>query len=112
MALVATGGAVGAAARWGVVTLAGTDGPFPWWTLLVNVVGCLGLGMFAGAGRSATLLGGVGFCGGLTTFSTFTVEVAVLLDDGRPVVGGMYVVASVVTGVGAFVVGARSALTP
>ncbi len=111
LALVAVGGAVGATVRWAVITLAGTDGAFPWWTLLVNVVGCIGLGMLTGADRSAILVGGVGFCGGLTTFSTFAVEVAVLIDDGRPAIGGMYVIASVVTGVAAFVFGARSAVS-
>ncbi len=111
LGLVAVGGAVGATVRWGVVTLAGTDGSFPWWTLLVNVLGCAGLGMLTGAGRSAILVGGIGFCGGLTTFSTFAVEVAMLIDDGRPATGGMYVMASVVTGVAAFVVGRRSAVS-
>ena len=60
-------------------------------TLIVNTIGCLLLGLFTlllvkSRDRSRLLLVGAatGFCGSLTTFSTFAVEIAVLLR-GRPV---------------------------
>ena len=106
--LVAGGGAVGASARWAVVTSTAGDDRFPWWTLLVNVLGCLALGALVRSGHAARVAGGVGFCGGLTTFSTFSVEVASLLDAGEVAIAASYLVASVVLGIGAFVT-ARSA---
>jgi CrcB protein len=61
---------------------------FPWGTLLVNLIGCLLLGVIAdglahrGWSDNVYALLGTGFCGGLTTFSTFSVE-AVELLQGR-----------------------------
>lgn len=74
--LVAVGGAAGASARWAVAARIGT----PRATLLVNVLGSLLLGLLAGAEwlrqePSAWALLATGFCGALTTFSTFAVEV-------------------------------------
>ncbi len=112
LALLAVGGAAGATVRWAVVTLAGTDGSFPWWTLLVNVVGCLLLGLLLGASERTRLALGVGFCGGLTTFSTFTVEVATLLDGGSVATAVAYVVVSAVLGTAAVGIGWRSAPAP
>ena len=86
--LVALGGAVGAPARyltdrW---VSARTDG-FPWGTITVNVVGSLLLGVLAGfAGGTASwllTLAGTGFCGALTTFSTFSYETVRLVEEGR-----------------------------
>lgn len=69
--LVALGAAVGAPLRY----LAGyrLDGRVPWGTGLVNVVGSLLLGALVALslGGSATALIGTGFCGGLTTYSSF-----------------------------------------
>jgi fluoride exporter len=74
-ALVALGGAAGAVLRF----LAGQhlDGRFPWGTLLVNTVGSGLLGLVAGLSLSDSVsaLLAVGFCGGLTTYSAFVVEV-------------------------------------
>lgn len=109
LVLVGAGGAVGAAVRWGVVTLAADDGRFPWWTLLVNVVGCLALGALVRSGPGTRSAVGVGFCGGLTTFSTFSLEVATLLDAGEATIASSYLVASVVLGIVAFVAGRRVA---
>lgn len=105
MAFVAVGGAAGASLRWAIVESTGTGGSFPWWTLLVNVVGCLLLGGLWTAPERVRLGAGIGFCGGLTTFSTFTVEVALLLDRGHHSIAVGYLLASLVLGAGAFVAG-------
>ncbi|WP_436795708.1 fluoride efflux transporter FluC [Actinospongicola halichondriae] len=109
LGLVALGGTAGAAARWAVVGLVGTDGGFPWWTLLVNVVGCLLLGALLGVREEVRLGLGTGFCGGLTTFSTFTVETATMLDAGHSARAAVYLLVSLAAGVAAVVAGWRLA---
>lgn len=104
LALVAIGGAAGAVVRWALVDAWAVD-QFPWPTLIVNVVGCALLGVFTADGmpvRKQRLLA-TGFCGGLTTFSTLSVELVRLLDGGSPVVAAIYLAASVVLGLAAFV---------
>jgi fluoride exporter len=78
---VAAGGAIGAVARYLVTLGLARWGPLPWGTLVVNVVGSFVLGaLLEAAARDpripleAKALIGTGFCGGLTTFSTFSVE--------------------------------------
>jgi CrcB protein len=95
-------------------TAAGTGG-FPVHTWAVNVAGCFLLGALlrrADAGRLAPRWVdalGVGFCGGLTTFSTLAVEVVELVDGGRAALAAAYVLASVIAGFAAFVAGERIA---
>ncbi len=102
---VALGGAVGSTARWGVVSVFGHQSPFPWPVLLVNVAGSVLLGVLLGEEWShpqARLVlhdfGGIGVCGGLTTFSTFSLEVVELARIGRSEVAAVYVAASLVSG--------------
>jgi len=74
-ALVAVGAAVGASLRYVAAHL--LDRGFPRGTLLVNVAGSFLLGALSGlavSGSTMALLG-VGFCGGLTTYSAFAVQV-------------------------------------
>ncbi|WP_203336369.1 fluoride efflux transporter FluC [Nocardioides limicola] len=88
--LVALGGAAGSVMRY--LTGHFWDGDFPRGTLLVNVVGATLLGVFSGLaleGNAAALLG-TGFCGALTTYSSFAVK-AHALGRGR---GTVYVVAT------------------
>ncbi|GJM36763.1 MAG: putative fluoride ion transporter CrcB [Acidimicrobiales bacterium] len=77
--------------------------------LLVNTIGTGILGAVTHGilhGNSTrNLLLGVGFCGGLTTFSTFAVEVAVRLDDGKVIDGLGVTLFSVVLGLLAFLAG-------
>lgn len=88
---VAAGGALGALVRWGSVGAAG-DAWSAAAVLALNVLGSLLLGLLVGMNLTRTghtrvtenqfLLVGTGFCGGLTTFSTYSVQVAEALDDG------------------------------
>ena len=122
-AAIATGGAAGAGVRWAVVTTVDA-GQFPWPVFALNVAGSILLGaLLAAEGdqpRARLVLhdaGGIGFCGGLTTFSTFAVEVVDLVRAGHAGTGGVYAVASVtfaILGVigGAAVMTRRRALSP
>jgi CrcB protein len=105
---IATGGAIGAAARWAVITSVDA-GMFPWPVLAVNVAGSLLLGVLLAEEwthpRARLVLhdfGGIGFCGGLTTFSTFALEVVELSRDGHTRTAAVYSVLSV----GSAIVGA------
>jgi fluoride exporter len=105
---IALGGAAGAGIRWGVGAVMGPGAGFPWATFAVNVAGCLLLGVLLAEEwhRFRWLLhdgGGVGFCGGLTTFSTFAVEAADLVDRGRPLLAAGYLGASLGAGLAAYV---------
>lgn len=90
--LVFVGGGVGSVVRYLAgrlipATLLGT--PFPNAILLVNLLASFILGVIVGwvinrsAGEEARLLIGVGFCGGLSTFSSFSYDTAILLQNGR-----------------------------
>ncbi len=105
--LVAAGGAAGAAVRWGVVDALPEPAAMPWPVLAVNLVGCALLGVLLARrpGDDLRLLAGVGFCGGLTTFSTFTVETAAFLRADRPSTAVAYIAFSVAGGLAAFLVG-------
>ncbi len=76
-------------------------------TLVVNVAGSFLLGVLLGAGVSSSWLAGagVGFCGALTTFSTFALEVWDAMSDERPVHAIANVVLSLALGVGAAAAG-------
>lgn len=94
VALVALGGAVGAMGRF---VLARWRTPrFPFATLIANVTGSFLLGFLAaGASESPLLLlMGVGFCGSLTTFSTFSLDTLVLAREGRRGAAVVNVIAS------------------
>ena len=88
--LVLLGGAVGAPARYLTdrAVQRRADSVFPWGTLCVNVIGSLVLGAVAAAAHAGSAppwvltLVGTGFCGALTTFSTFGYETVRLLEDG------------------------------
>lgn len=91
-ALVALGGAAGSILRYLTDrrVQAWRDSPFPWGTLTVNVVGSFVLGFLSGwllhgaEPSSVRALVAVGFCGGLTTFSTFGYEtVRLFLEKTR-----------------------------
>ncbi len=98
---VALGAAVGAPLRYAVAHL--LDRRVPWGTVLVNVVGSFVLGLLSGSsltGAAQALLG-VGFCGALTTYSTFGYETLRLARTGAPVAALLNVGLSVLAGLGA-----------
>ncbi|HXF43034.1 MAG TPA: fluoride efflux transporter CrcB [Pyrinomonadaceae bacterium] len=85
---------------------------FPFATLSVNIVGCLLIGILFGLGERGQLLSPemrifltTGFCGGLTTFSTFSYENIQLLQDGQFFYFGMNLVFSIVLGLAATYLG-------
>lgn len=79
------------------------DSVFPWGTLAVNVTGSLILGFVAGLPTSpvVTTVVGTGFCGALTTYSTFSYEALRLTQDRAHLLAGFNIVISVVAGLGA-----------
>ena len=83
------------------------DSVFPWGTLTVNIVGCLILGTLTGAavGTPVLALAGTGFCGALTTYSTFGYETVRLLEQRVTLYAVLNVVVSVVSGLAAALAG-------
>jgi CrcB protein len=104
---VAVGASVGAPLRFLIDRVIQTrhDTVFPWGTLTANLTGCLVLGFLVAAvtrlptGVEATL--GTGFCGALTTYSTFSYETLRLLEGGARFYAVAYLVASLLGGFGA-----------
>lgn len=105
---VALGGAVGAVLRAAValwLASAVARGDFPWATLTVNAIGTAILAALAALSLAARplsndlqLLVGTGFCGALTTFSTFAVELVLLVRAGAIGTAVTYGITSLVMG--------------
>lgn len=109
---VAVGGAVGSVARYLVaLALAPFAAAFPYATLVVNVAGAFLIGVFArtfgGTEQDPVLRLALttGLCGGFTTFSTMSAEVVALVQEGRTGRAALYVLLSLVLGVGATALG-------
>ena len=91
--LVGTGGFIGSVLRYtvsGLVHRAIPFSGFPYGTLVVNLVGCLVLGLLAGLAESRQVIGPelriflfLGLLGGFTTFSTFAYEGVELIHHGE-----------------------------
>jgi CrcB protein len=114
---VALGAAVGAPLRYLTdrAVQARHDSVFPWGTFAVNAAGSLVLGLltgFANAGGLGTgvmALLGTGLCGAFTTYSTFSYETLRLAERGWRFLAAANVVASLLVGLGAVVLGVNVA---
>jgi CrcB protein len=105
IAIVAAGGAIGAALRHltGLLMLRLAGAAFPWGTLTVNILGSFAMGLFIellarrfGASNELRLLVATGVLGGFTTFSSFSLDVAILWERGMAPAAFAYVLASVI----------------
>jgi CrcB protein len=112
--IVFLGGGIGAALRHGVnlaaARLAGTA--FPYGTLTVNVVGSLAMGLIAAyfafrgdASQHWRLFLTTGILGGFTTFSAFSLDVALLYERGELGLAALYVAVSVAVSIAALFAG-------
>jgi CrcB protein len=108
---VAAGACIGAPLRYVVdrAVQGRHDSVFPWGTLTVNLIGSTVLGALVAAAAQlppavvATL--GTGFCGALTTYSTFSYETLRLLETGARFYALANVAISLVAGLGAVAIG-------
>ena len=104
---VGAGSFLGGAGRYLVSwAMKGLNKGFPWATLAVNLAGCFLIGLFWGVfskngteGSNWALFLTVGFCGGFTTFSTFSKEALMMLQSGNLWGFAGYVAFSVVVGI-------------
>ncbi|WP_433592909.1 fluoride efflux transporter CrcB [Nocardia sp. CA-145437] len=87
------------------------DSVFPWGTLTVNLAGCLILGALTGAATSSPTFAllGTGFCGALTTYSTFGYETIRLTEERSYLYAALNVTVSLVAGLGAALLGFTTA---
>ncbi len=113
LAYVALGGALGALARYGISgwVYDRMGESFPWGTLVVNLVGCLALGLVirwlqvSAVSPEVPPFLTIGVLGAFTTFSTFSYETVALLQEGQWLRAGLYMGGSVVLGLIAMVAG-------
>jgi len=116
--LVAVGGAIGSVLRYQMGRLLTLIlGPvavtaFPWATLTVNILGSLAMGILAGSlarygqgGEHWRLFIGVGVLGGFTTFSSFSLEMMMLIERGQPAYAFLYAAVSLLAGLTALYIG-------
>ena len=104
---VGAGSFIGGIARYLVsLVMKGISKGFPWATLLVNLLGCLTIGLLwgflsrnASESTSCGLFLTVGLCGGFTTFSTFSKEALTMLQTGQIWGFASYIAISILAGI-------------
>lgn len=106
--LVALGGAMGSVARFklsGLVLHHTVEWKFPLGTFIVNILGCLIIGILAGLAEKDNLFSPdirlllfTGLMGGFTTFSAFGLETMFLLRRGETLIAGSYILLSIGVG--------------
>ena len=102
---VAVGSALGGVCRYLVSMMLNSPSGFPWGTLGVNVLGSLAIGLLSGwlahgTGNAAAIraFAVVGFCGGFTTFSTFSHEAFRMMEQSQWSMLAGYVAVSLLAG--------------
>ena len=102
LVLVGIGSGIGGICRYLISLLMPlANNSFPWGTFTANIVGCLLIGILWGVtsrleslAPTFSLFLMVGFCGGFTTFSTFSLEAFNLFDNKQYAAGSIYVILS------------------
>jgi len=114
---VGTGAAVGGILRYLFsIWLKPEVSKFPWATLLVNLLGSFILGLIISyfskneGSTPVKLMLTTGFCGGFTTFSAFSMELVLMLQKSEYLPAGLYILASIIGGLGLAWMGYRMLL--
>jgi fluoride exporter len=105
---VGIGGLLGVLGRYGISRLTLHHHGLLWTTVAINSIGSFLLGMLVAAGwfsRDVREGIGVGFLGGFTTFSTFSVQIVMETDAGETGTAALYLTASVIGGIAAAAAG-------
>lgn len=111
IALVAVGGAIGALSRYGVEQMGIFDNDKYYYTVAINLTGCLLIGVLwalfqhFGVARIWYLFALTGFCGGYTTYSSFTLDAITQWIGGRPDITLFYIAITLVGGLGFCAIG-------
>lgn len=112
--LVFIGGGLGSLCRWGLsLLIQPLASRFPWATLASNALACLILGVLlqqqlgTGITESRRLLLSVGFCGGFSTFSTFTAETLQLWIGAQPLQAAINILANLLVCMAFLVIGMK-----
>ena len=111
--IVGIGSGIGGICRYIIsLFMSQTHSGFPWGTFIVNVAGCMLIGILWGITSrfhslppAISLFLIVGFCGGFTTFSTFSREGLNLLQANNYFLFSIYVIGSIVLGILAVTIG-------
>ena len=108
MLIAGAGGFLGTCGRYLVsrLTAGWTISPFPIGTFLVNMIGCLLIGLLFGLAQRSNILSQhlntlliTGFCGGFTTFSTFSNEMHIITQSRHWMCAACYLSLSVILGI-------------
>lgn len=114
------GGAIGSTLRYlvGILCANSKLGNWPMGTFLVNIIGCLIMGILFGVGERFTsfprelyLMLTVGLCGAFTTFSTFSADSIRLMETGQWFMALVYIVGSILVGFLLFFAGRMAILS-
>jgi CrcB protein len=112
--LVFVGGGLGSICRFGIsLLLTPFAMRFPWATLLSNAIACLVLGILLGlqmhqaAPDARRFFLATGFCGGFSTFSTFSAETIQLYQSGQPLLAAANLVGSLTVCILCLLLGVR-----